>query len=145
MERLSEATLVVMAAAVSDYTVKQIATQKLKREGARVIELEPTKDILKEIVARKNPGTLVVGFAAETEEMLTNGRAKLERKGADAIVINDVSSSDLGFDSENNAGIFLTHERSVNIPATGKAVMAEKILDEVRHLRAGLPAALRGA
>lgn len=135
MEHLSEATLVVMAAAVSDYTVKQVAAQKLKREGARVIELEPTKDILREITAHRNPGTTVVGFAAETEDVLANGRAKLERKGVDAIVVNDVSSSNLGFDSENNAGSFLTRDGAITIQAMSKAAMSERILDEVRHLR----------
>ncbi|MEO8737495.1 MAG: bifunctional phosphopantothenoylcysteine decarboxylase/phosphopantothenate--cysteine ligase CoaBC [Edaphobacter sp.] len=136
MARLGEATLVVMAAAVSDYTVKRIAIQKLKREGTRALELEPTKDILHEIVANRNRGTLVVGFAAETEDILSNGRAKLERKGADAIVVNDVSSTGLGFDSDKNAGIFLTHDRAVDIPATTKSAMAERILDEIKHLHA---------
>jgi phosphopantothenoylcysteine decarboxylase/phosphopantothenate--cysteine ligase len=145
MKHLGEATLVVMAAAVSDYTVKHIAEQKLKREGTRVIELEPTNDILHELAVRRNPGTLVVGFAAETENMLENGRAKLERKGVDAIVVNDVSSSDLGFDSENNAGIFLTQNETVEIAATTKTAMAERILDEVHRLRTSLPATLRGA
>ena len=144
LAHLSAATVVVMAAAVSDYTVKQSA-QKLKREGPRTLELEPTQDILREVVAQKQPGTLVIGFAAETENVLANGRAKLERKGADAIVVNDVSSPDLGFDSEHNAGHFLTHESSVKIPASTKKTMAERILDEVRHLRALLPAATHGA
>jgi phosphopantothenoylcysteine decarboxylase/phosphopantothenate--cysteine ligase len=137
LERLGEATVVVMAAAVSDYTVKQVAVQKLKRDGARLLELEPTKDILSEVVARKNLGTLVVGFAAETENVLANGRAKLERKGVDAVVVNDVSSGELGFDSERNAGSFLTRDGAVKIPAMSKAAMAERILDEVRRLRTG--------
>lgn len=136
MKHLSESTLVVMAAAVSDYTLKHVATQKLKREGARTLELEPTKDILGELVTRKNPGTLVIGFAAETEDILANGRAKLERKGVDAIVVNDVSSSDLGFDSDKNAGIFLTPNKTVEISATTKTLMAQRIFDEVRQLRA---------
>lgn len=145
MERLDESTIVVMAAAVSDYTVKQAATQKLKRDGARTLELEPTQDILREVVTRKNPGTLVIGFAAETEDVLANGRAKLERKGADAVVVNDVSPQDLGFDSESNAGTFLTQDRTVEIPRMSKTAMAERILDEVQRLRSGLPVALRGA
>lgn len=141
---LGGATIVVMAAAVSDYTVKA-STQKLKREGPRTLELEPTQDILREIVASKTPGTLVIGFAAETEDVLANGRTKLERKGADAIVVNDVSSPGIGFDSDDNAGHFLTRESCVEIPASAKTAMAEKILDEVRQLRAGLPAAAHGA
>ncbi|WP_348267722.1 bifunctional phosphopantothenoylcysteine decarboxylase/phosphopantothenate--cysteine ligase CoaBC [Edaphobacter paludis] len=135
LERLNEATIVIMAAAVSDYTVKQAATQKLKREGPRTIELEPTQDILREIAAQRNPATLVIGFAAETSDILANGRAKLERKGVDAVVVNDVSSSALGFDSSRNAGTFLTRERAVEIPAMSKSEMAGQILDEVRRLR----------
>jgi phosphopantothenoylcysteine decarboxylase/phosphopantothenate--cysteine ligase len=135
LKRLGEATVVVMAAAVSDYTVKTVAAQKLKRDGARVLELEPTEDILSEVVTQRGAGTLVIGFAAETEDMLENGRAKLERKGVDAVVVNDVSSSELGFDSERNAGIFLKRDGAVEIPAMSKSAMAERILDEVGRLR----------
>lgn len=145
LQRLSEATVVVMAAAVSDYTMKKIATQKLKRDGARILELEPTKDILSEVVTQRGDRTLVIGFAAETEDILANGRAKLERKGVDAVVVNDVSSSDLGFDSTRNAGVFLKRDEAVEIPAMSKTEMAERILDEVRRLRQGLPAPAHGA
>jgi len=134
LQRLNEATIVVMAAAVSDYTVKT-APQKLKRDEARTLELEPTPDILREIAARRNPGTLVIGFAAETENILANGRAKLERKGIDAIVVNDVSSPHLGFDSKDNAGTILTKDNEVAIPPTSKAAMAQRILDEIKKLR----------
>lgn len=135
MERLPEASVVVMAAAVSDYRVQNAATRKMKREGARVLELEPTEDILAEAVRRRRSGTLVVGFAAETENVLANGRAKLERKGADAVVVNDVSSGGLGFDSERNAGSFLTRDCEVEFPPMSKAEMAGRILDEVRQMR----------
>jgi phosphopantothenoylcysteine decarboxylase/phosphopantothenate--cysteine ligase len=145
LKRLSKATIVVMAAAVSDYTMKEVAAQKLKRDGARILELEPTKDILSEVVTQRGDRTLVIGFAAETEDILANGRAKLERKGVDAVVINDVSSSELGFDSTRNAGIFLKRDGAVEIPAMSKTEMAERILDEVRLLRQGLPAHSYGA
>jgi len=141
LKRLSKATLVIMAAAVSDYTMKEAAVQKLKRDGGRTLELEPTRDILSEVVTQRGDRTLVIGFAAETEDILANGRAKLERKGVDAVVVNDVSSSELGFDSTNNAGIFLKRDGAVEIPPMSKAEMAERILDEVRLLRAALPAA----
>jgi phosphopantothenoylcysteine decarboxylase / phosphopantothenate---cysteine ligase len=131
---LSEATVVVMAAAVSDYRVAKVATQKLKRNGARVLELEPTEDILQEIVERRKVGTIVIGFAAETENVLENGRAKLERKGVDAVVVNDVSSGETGFDSERNAGSFVTREGVVEIPAMSKVQMARLILDQVVRL-----------
>jgi phosphopantothenoylcysteine decarboxylase/phosphopantothenate--cysteine ligase len=135
MARLTAASVVVMAAAVSDYRVKEVAAQKIKREGVKVLELEATEDILAEVAARRRPGTLVVGFAAETENVLANGREKLERKGVDALVVNDVSSSTLGFDSERNAGSFLTRGGVVEFPAMSKVEMAGRILDEVRKLR----------
>jgi phosphopantothenoylcysteine decarboxylase/phosphopantothenate--cysteine ligase len=135
MARLPEATIVVMAAAVSDYRVVRVAEQKLKRDGARTLELEPTEDILREVATQRKPGTLVIGFASETENVLENGRAKLERKGADAVVVNDVSSCEMGFDSDRNAGAFVTRDGFVEIPAMTKSAMAARILDEVTGLR----------
>jgi len=134
MEHLPEATVVVMAAAVSDYRVKNAAAQKIKRVGERVLELEATEDILAEVAARRRPGTLVVGFAAETENVLANARAKLERKGVDAVVANDVSSTETGFDSQRNAGSFLTRDGAVELPPMSKTEMAGRILDEVGRM-----------
>jgi phosphopantothenoylcysteine decarboxylase/phosphopantothenate--cysteine ligase len=137
MKRLREATIVVMAAAVSDYRVRSVAAQKIKREAARavILELEATEDILREVVARRVEGTIVVGFAAETEDALANGRAKLAGKGVDAIVVNDVSVEGVGFDAEQNAGSFLTKSGTVELPLMSKAAMADRILDEVMKLR----------
>ncbi len=137
MQRLGEATVMVMAAAVSDYRVKGVAAQKIKREKTRVmtLELESTEDILREAATKRRPGTLVVGFAAETEDVLANGRGKLERKGVDAVVVNDVSEAGLGFDSERNSGSFLTRGGEVQFPAMLKREMAGRILDEVKKLR----------
>jgi phosphopantothenoylcysteine decarboxylase / phosphopantothenate---cysteine ligase len=139
MAQLNEATVVVMAAAVSDYRVKDVADRKMKREGAQAISLEltGTVDILREVVGRRRDGTLVVGFAAETEDVLANGRGKLERKGVDAVVVNDVSKEGIGFDSEQNAGSFLTKDGAVEFPVMSKTEMAERILDEVLKLRVG--------
>jgi phosphopantothenoylcysteine decarboxylase/phosphopantothenate--cysteine ligase len=144
MDRLPEATIVVMAAAVSDYRVVRVAAQKMKRGDARTLELEPTEDILAEAVARRKAGTLVVGFAAETENVLANGRGKLERKGVDAVVVNDVSGCETGFDSDRNAGAFVTRDGLVEIPAMTKSAMAERILDEVVGLRTKTTADLHG-
>jgi phosphopantothenoylcysteine decarboxylase/phosphopantothenate--cysteine ligase len=137
MKRLREATIVVMAAAVSDYRVRSVAAQKIKREAARavILELEATEDILREVVARRVVGTVVVGFAAETEDALANGRAKLAGKGVDAVVVNDVSVEGIGFDAEQNAGSFLTRGGAVELPLMSKAGMADRILDEVAKLR----------
>jgi phosphopantothenoylcysteine decarboxylase / phosphopantothenate---cysteine ligase len=137
MKRLREATIVVMAAAVSDYRVRSVAAQKIKREAARavILELEATEDILREVVAQRVVGTIVVGFAAETEDALANGRAKLAGKGVDAVVVNDVSVEGIGFDAEQNAGSFLTRGGAVELPVMTKAKMADRILDEVAKLR----------
>ncbi|MBS1820848.1 MAG: bifunctional phosphopantothenoylcysteine decarboxylase/phosphopantothenate--cysteine ligase CoaBC [Acidobacteria bacterium] len=139
LEHLPEASIVIMAAAVSDYRVAEVAPQKLKRNGARTLKLEPTADILHELVERRRPGTLVVGFAAETEDVLANGRAKLARKGVDALVVNDVSGTGTGFDSDRNAGTFLTPDGAIDLPASTKAVMAGRIVDRIVGLRTGSP------
>src|SRR5258708_5034690 len=137
IKRLREATIVVMAAAVSDYRVRSVAAQKIKREAARavILELEATEDILREVVAQRVPGTIVAGFAAETEDALANGRAKLAGKGVDAVVVNDVSVQGIGFDAEQNAGSFLTRGGAVELSMMCKATMAKRILDEVAKLR----------
>lgn len=143
LEHLPKATIVIMAAAVSDYRMAEVAPQKLKREGPRTLKLEPTADILHEIVERRSAGTLVIGFAAETENVLANGRAKLARKGADALVVNDVSGTETGFDSDRNAGTFLTSDAAVDLPPSTKTAMATRILDQVAALRtAGQPSAV---
>jgi len=134
MARLAEATLVVMAAAVSDYRVKQVASRKIKRSGEVTLELEATDDILREVVKRRKAGTLVVGFAAETEDAEANGRAKLVRKGVDAIMVNDVSQSGIGFEGEENAGSFLTADGKIDLPRMRKEAMAGRILDEAAKL-----------
>ena len=136
LEHLPEATLVIMAAAVSDFTVANSPNQKIKRSGPITLELQPTADILAEAIARRNPNTLIIGFAAETMDLLPNARAKLARKGADAIVANLVSADPHapGFDSDRNAGIFLTPHTEVEIPATTKQLMAHQILDQALKL-----------
>jgi phosphopantothenoylcysteine decarboxylase/phosphopantothenate--cysteine ligase len=135
LARLPEATMVIMAAAVSDYRVANVAEQKLRREGPRSLTLEPTQDILAELVQRKKPVTFVIGFAAETEDVLASGRAKLSRKGADAIVANDVSGNQTGFDSDQNAGWFITSNNAIEIAKMPKSAMAARILDEAVKLR----------
>jgi phosphopantothenoylcysteine decarboxylase/phosphopantothenate--cysteine ligase len=133
--RLSEATIVIKAAAVADYRPRIVADQKLRRSGPLTIEFEPTEDILSEITARRTPGTLVIGFAAETEDVVASGRAKLLRKGADAIVLNDVSREGIGFDSDDNAVTFLTPTTAIELPVMPKRTLADRILDEVLGLR----------
>ena len=140
LAHLPQATLVIKAAAVSDFRPVAVAERKLKRNGPLTLSLEPTEDIAQSVAAHRNPGTLLIVFAAETasdtQELIRNAREKLERKGADAIVANDVSQPGLGFDSERNAATFITATREVAFPAQSKSSLAHRILDEVTQLRA---------
>jgi phosphopantothenoylcysteine decarboxylase/phosphopantothenate--cysteine ligase len=135
LSRMSGATLVIKAAAVADYRPLNVSEQKLKRTGPLTLELAPTEDILAEVVRRRRPGQLIVGFAAETENRMENGRAKLLAKGADAIVINDVAAEGVGIDADTNAATFLTRATQVEMPEMPKRQLADRILDEVLALR----------
>jgi phosphopantothenoylcysteine decarboxylase/phosphopantothenate--cysteine ligase len=135
LDRLPEATIVIKAAAVADFRVRNIAEDKLHRDGALTLELEATEDIVRSVVERRRPGTLVIAFAAEMGLDIARAREKLRRKGADAIVLNDISRSDIGFDSQRNAAIFLTGEDQVRFEESSKADIASQILDQVRALR----------
>lgn len=138
LEHLPRATAVIGAAAVSDFRPVTVATEKLRRSGRLTLELEPTADILAEVAAKRAAGTILVAFAAETDGAgaIANGMAKLDRKGADAIVVNDVSVAGLGFDSDRNSGTILTRDGSRELPPMAKSRMAGEILDELVALRA---------
>jgi phosphopantothenoylcysteine decarboxylase/phosphopantothenate--cysteine ligase len=135
LDRLDQTTIVIKAAAVADYRPRVQVGQKLRRSGPLTLELEPTEDILAEVVERRRKGTLIIGFAAETEDALAHGRDKLLRKGADAIVLNDVSREGVGFDSDRNAVTFLTRDRAMELPEMSKRELADRILDEILELR----------
>ncbi|MBV9086331.1 MAG: bifunctional phosphopantothenoylcysteine decarboxylase/phosphopantothenate--cysteine ligase CoaBC, partial [Acidobacteriaceae bacterium] len=107
LARLPHATIVIKAAAVADYRPEQVSKQKIKRTGKKTLELEPTPDILAEVASQRT-GQILVGFAAETENLLENARKKLAAKAVDAIVVNDVSRHDIGIDSERNAVTIIT-------------------------------------
>jgi phosphopantothenoylcysteine decarboxylase/phosphopantothenate--cysteine ligase len=131
---LPQATVVVKTAAVSDYRAKSISGQKMKRKGPITLELEPTFDILKEISLRKQ-SQIVVGFAAETENVLENARQKLAAKQLDAIVVNDVSREGIGFDSDRNQVTMITNDEVVEVPETTKWEVAQRVLDQVVRIR----------
>ena len=139
LERMTEATMIVKAAAVADYRPVQVAAQKMKRTGPLTLELAPTEDILAEVVRRRRPGQLIVGFAAETQNLMENGRAKLLRKGADAIVLNDVAGEGVGIEADSNAATFLTPTTAVEMPEMPKRQLADRILDETLTLRRPRP------
>ena len=133
LNRLPQATVVIKTAAVSDYRPKFAATQKIKRKRAMSLELEPTADILSEL-ARQKTSQILVGFAAETENVLENARQKLASKSLDAIVVNDVSREGTGFDSDRNAVTIITHHEVVEVSETSKWDVAQRVLDQVVRL-----------
>ncbi len=131
---LPQSTIVIKAAAVSDYRARSVSPQKIKRKGSLTLELEPTADILKEISLRKQ-SQIIVGFAAETQNVLENARQKLAAKHLDAIVVNDVSREGIGFDSDRNEVTIITHDEVVEVPETTKLEVAQRVLDQVVRLR----------
>jgi phosphopantothenoylcysteine decarboxylase / phosphopantothenate---cysteine ligase len=134
IEHFDHATIVIKAAAVADFTVRA-ADEKIKRKGPMTLELEPTVDILAEVGAKKG-SRIIVGFAAETNDVLANARKKLDSKSLDAIVLNDVSQPGIGFDSERNAVTILTHAGVETVPETSKWEVAHRVLDTVVKLKA---------
>jgi phosphopantothenoylcysteine decarboxylase/phosphopantothenate--cysteine ligase len=134
LKLLPQAKIVIKTAAVADYRPKSPAPQKLKRKGTMTLELEATPDILQELSRKKN-SQIVIGFAAETENVLENARQKLLAKNLDAIVVNDVSREGVGFDSERNAVTIITRDEVVEIPETTKWEVAQRVLDQVVKLR----------
>ena len=134
LKLLPGATIVIKTAAVSDYRPKSPASQKIKRSGPVTLELEPTTDILAEIVRQKQ-SQLIIGFAAETQNALENARKKLASKALDAIVVNDVSREGVGFDSDRNAVTIITQHEVVEVPETTKWEVAQRVLDQVVKLR----------
>jgi phosphopantothenoylcysteine decarboxylase/phosphopantothenate--cysteine ligase len=142
LARLHEATLVIKAAAVADYRPVAVSDQKLKRTGPITLELAPTEDILAEVVRRRRPGQLIVGFAAETENRMENGRSKLLRKGADAIIVNTVTGDGVGIEADSNAATFLTLTTSIELHEMPKRQLADRILDEILTLRRPRPVVL---
>src|SRR6202453_1295971 len=139
LARMEESTLIIKAAAVADYRPVIVSDQKLKRAGSITIELAPTEDILAEVVRRRRPGQLIIGFAAETRDKMENGRAKLLRKGADAIVVNAVTGDGIGIEADSNAATFLTLSTAIELPLMPKRSLADRILDEVLTLRRPKP------
>ncbi|HUY95897.1 MAG TPA: bifunctional phosphopantothenoylcysteine decarboxylase/phosphopantothenate--cysteine ligase CoaBC [Terracidiphilus sp.] len=139
LDRMGEATMIVKCAAVADYRPVRVSGEKLRRSGPMTVEFEPTEDILAEVVRRRRPGQLIVGFAAETANIMESGRAKLLKKGADAIVVNDVSREGVGMDADENAATFLTLQTALEMPRMSKRKLADRILDEVLALRRPKP------
>ncbi len=139
IDKLQEASVFIGAAAVADYKPKDSAATKIKKTTPTMtMELERTPDILHDVARTKHEGLLVIGFAAETDDVLQNAGEKLRAKNLDAIVANDVSRSEIGFDTANNEVTILSrdHKAPIHVPMMAKSNVANLILDEVVRLRA---------
>jgi phosphopantothenoylcysteine decarboxylase / phosphopantothenate---cysteine ligase len=142
MARAAAQDAVIMAAAVADYTLEPAAQKIAKSDGPLVLTLSRTRDILADLGAlpqRRDGRPVLVGFAAETHDVIDHARGKLRRKKVDMIVANDVSRDDAGFDTETNAAVFITADGEVEQPLQLKTELASKILDRVESLLASRP------
>jgi phosphopantothenoylcysteine decarboxylase/phosphopantothenate--cysteine ligase len=141
MDHLSDATIVIKAAAVADYHIPHPPTQKMKKTAARLsLDLEPTPDILAEVGTKKGD-RLLIGFAAETDNMVAEARRKLQQKNCDMIVGNVVSQAGIGFDSDDNEVVLVTRAgETIPVPRASKRAIAGRILDEALRLRLALHA-----
>jgi phosphopantothenoylcysteine decarboxylase/phosphopantothenate--cysteine ligase len=133
--------VLVMAAAPADFRPKTAAGEKIHREGSGGLELdlEETEDILAGLSTRRRDGQTIIGFAAETDGGLDRAREKLARKGADAIVLNDVSNSEIGFESTENEVVIVEVSGEHQVPRSSKEQVADAILDRIEALRSGTP------
>ena len=132
------ASVFIGAAAIADYRPSQRAEQKIKKtEESVTLSLERTPDVLSNVAASRRNGLLVIGFAAETQNVIDNAREKLRSKKLDAIVANDVTRTDSGFDSRTNAITIITARNNdpVELPALSKREAADRILDVIVSLR----------
>lgn len=126
--------IVIKAAAVADYRPAYVADEKMKKkDGELSIPLERTEDILKTLGERKRPGQFLCGFSMETEHMLENSKAKLEKKNLDMIVANNVKQEGAGFGVDTNVVTFITKNSVEELPVMSKEDVAEKLLDAIRQ------------
>ena len=140
--------VLLMAAAVADFRPARPADHKIKKTGPEAlseIELEPTEDVLSKLAGQRRPEQVLIGFAAEHgDRAAAYGREKLERKRLDAIVINDISRADIGFDSEQNEVLMLARDGGQqHIPRGVKGEVADRVLDQVLRLREAAASAAR--
>jgi len=136
MARMQESSIIIKAAAVADFHVDQVPDQKIKKTAARFsMELSPTPDILAEIGAVKGD-RLLVGFAAETQNLVKEARRKMETKNCDMVVGNLVGGSGVGFESNDNEVVVVNRRGDVvEVPKASKKIIADRILDETLRLR----------
>ena len=139
LENLEAATIIIKAAAVADYHVANVPKQKIKKTATRLsLELDPTPDILAE-VGQKKGDRLLIGFAAETQNLIEEARRKLQTKNCDMVVGNIVSRDDIGFESDDNEVVLVLRTgEAISVPRASKRVVADAILDQALRLRLAL-------
>jgi phosphopantothenoylcysteine decarboxylase / phosphopantothenate---cysteine ligase len=140
-EEFPACDILLMVAAVADFRPAAPSNGKIKKSAhARLqVELEPTADVLCGLAAQRRAGQTLVGFAAEHgERAVEYGRGKLKEKCLDAVVVNDISRADIGFEADANEVTILTAAGERHVPRASKASVAEAILDTVRELHAGV-------
>ncbi len=132
-----EADIVIQAAAPADFTPAQAAAEKIKKQGDGdlVLTLRQTPDVAAQVGRMKKLGQTLVGFSAETNDVLENAQAKLSKKNLDMIVANDVTAPGAGFDVDTNIVTFMTHEGKETLPCLPKRQVADALLDRVMKLR----------
>jgi phosphopantothenoylcysteine decarboxylase / phosphopantothenate---cysteine ligase len=142
LDHLEQATIIIKAAAVADYHRANPPQQKVKKTAARMsLELDPTPDILAE-AGRKKGDRLLVGFAAETENLIEEARRKLQSKNCDMVVANLVAQPGIGFESdENEVTLVLSTGETIPVARASKASIAQRIFDEMLKLRLALHSA----
>ncbi|MBV9820485.1 MAG: bifunctional phosphopantothenoylcysteine decarboxylase/phosphopantothenate--cysteine ligase CoaBC [Solirubrobacterales bacterium] len=135
-EEFPACDVLLMAAAVADFRPRDPAADKLRKAGgAPTLILEPTEDVIATLAGRRREGQVVVGFAAEHGDAAVAGaREKLVRKGLDAVVVNDISRADIGFDTPENEVTVVTREGERPLPRAGKGAIADDVLHEVGRL-----------
>ena len=140
MDELPNATVFIGAAAVADYAPANAANAKIKKDGrdSLTLELKKTPDILSDVSRRRTDGLLVVGFAAETNDVVTYAKIKLGKKRLDMVVANDITKEGAGFDTDTNIATILTRAGGeIDLPKMPKRELADRVLDEIRVLRTG--------
>lgn len=137
MNELSKATIFIGAAAVADYRPASTADAKIKKDGRETmtLDLAKTPDILADVAKDRRNGMLVVGFAAETNDVVAYARSKMEKKALDMVVANDITAEGAGFNTDTNIATIITAAGETALPLMPKRELADKILDELKRLR----------
>ena len=137
IRELPKATVFIAAAAVADYAPAQKAAGKIKKDGRdfMILELKKTRDILAEVSKKRRNGMLVIGFAAETHDVIGYARSKMKNKGLDMVVANDITKEGAGFNTDTNIATILTSDGESELPLMSKRELADKILDRIVKLR----------